>query len=85
MLLMLPMSATASFQKSEIIEAGQVAPFSGVLVPEDTYRSYQNDLERYQKLLDSNYSRPMPTVQTPEWQTYTLIFFGGIIAGIALN
>lgn len=38
------------FVPSEIIEKGHVAPFTGVLVPEETYRDYQSQIGQFHAL-----------------------------------
>lgn len=39
--------AVATTEWEHILERGEIAPFSGVLVPEDAYRFYQTDSEVY--------------------------------------
>lgn len=88
--LMMPTIAFASAAKSDyetVLKSGDLAPFKGVLVPEDSYRFYQMDFKELEKCKDRLAAgTECPPCESEMFSAKQVSFFAaGIILGFILT
>ena len=81
-LLFVPIVGTASeWSPSRILQSGEKAPFTGILLPEPTYRLYQGQIDKLPILEDGlNKCYSELDEERSSWP-YFLLFFAGAALG----